>query len=81
MVEFKNLVSTDGNAISALSVAATYLLRHVLPVRLTEIILSYRAVVRLIRPCAVVPRGAFFNDVLERVLTKVGFWKVPVFLR
>ena len=80
MVELKNLLSTDVNAISTLSVAATYLLRHVLPVRLTEIILSYWAVVRLIRSCAVVPRGAFFNDILKRVLTKVGFWKVPVFL-
>ena len=58
-----------------------YLLRHVLLVRLTEIILPYWAVVRLIQPCAVVLHGAFFNDVLERVLTKVGFWKVPVLLR
>ena len=59
---------------------ATHLLRLILPVGLEMVILSYWPMVGLVWPCAIVPRNAFFDYVLESMLGKVNLWKIPILL-
>ena len=57
-----------------------HLLRLILPVGLKMVILPYWPMVGLVWPCAIVPRGAFFDYVLESMLGKVNLWKIPILL-